>query len=118
VLVIYAAAQNGGLFSWGRSRLWQYLGRISYSLYLIHVLVLLVVMRIGYKITGDAPYAALLWFVMAGVLCVGAAHLLNVAIERPSMNRAARFKRREYSREELIPLPQTTTPAQAEANPA
>jgi peptidoglycan/LPS O-acetylase OafA/YrhL len=118
VLVIYAAAQNGGLFSWGRSRLWQYLGRISYSLYLIHVLVLLVVMRIGYKITGDAPSAALLWFGVAGVLCVGAAHLLNVAIERPSMKWATRFKRREYSREELIPLPQTTTPAQAEANPA
>ena len=93
VLLIYLAGKSGAIWSWGGQRVWQYLGRISYSLYLVHVPVLASVMRVGFKLTGDRGAAAVLWFALTGVICILAAHLFYVAVERPSMRWVARFKR-------------------------
>lgn len=73
-------------------RILQYLGSRSYSIYLIHLLVLTMVMRMGYKLTGDRPWAALGWFFAAAGLSVAAGEILHRWVERPSLKWAAAFK--------------------------
>lgn len=90
--LLYLAGQMGGLKTWLSWAPLQYFGRISYSLYLIHVLVAVSILKLGYKLTGNAEYAALGWFILAGVASVAAAHLLYVTVERRSVRFAARLK--------------------------
>lgn len=92
-LAIYGAGLRGKLTTLGSQPLLQYLGRISYSLYLIHWLIVVTVFRLGLKLTGQNPTFAPLYILLAAVLSIGAAHLLFVLVERPSMNLAARFKK-------------------------
>lgn len=95
VLLIYVSGASGGIWRWGGQRLWQYLGKISYSLYLIHVPMLAIVMRVAYKLTGERPLAAGAWYLVTAAICIVAAHALHVAVEKPSMKWVARFKRPE-----------------------
>jgi len=94
VLSLYTVGRMGHLSDWLRGRLLQYLGRISYSLYLIHLPVLSLIMRGGYKLTHANPWAALGWFMAAAGCSVAAAHLLYIAVERPAMRFAAGLKKR------------------------
>ena len=57
------------------------LGTISYSLYLVHLVVILAVVHAG---TGLLPMGTLL--AIAFFCCFGAALLLNVLVERPSIH--------------------------------
>jgi peptidoglycan/LPS O-acetylase OafA/YrhL len=108
-LLIYHTGRSGKLLTWGSHPLLQYLGRISYSLYLIHVFVMLVVMRIGYKITGENPKAAIGWLIVTTALCFAGAHLLHLWVEKPSMNLASRFKLRKGAEEQTsVVIPQQT----------
>ena len=70
----------------------QYLGRISYSLYLSHLLVAVYVLRFGYRLTGSNHAAAVVCSISAGAVCIGLAPVLYVLVERPSVRFAARFK--------------------------
>jgi peptidoglycan/LPS O-acetylase OafA/YrhL len=91
-LLLFTAGSMGGLTRWLNIPVLQYLGRISYSLYLIHLCVATYVLRYGYRKTGDSPAGALLWFVLAGALSIFAGHLLYITVERRSMQFASRFK--------------------------
>ncbi len=91
---IYIVGIRGRLATMWNWRPLQYVGSISYSLYLVHIPVLWVVLRGGYKLTRDNPYFAVMWFVIAGLACVGVAHVFFLMFERPSMKFAARFKPR------------------------
>jgi peptidoglycan/LPS O-acetylase OafA/YrhL len=82
----------------GRSERWlqyawlQRLGKISYSLYLIHYPISWIITTLGYELTGDAPLPAACWLVVSLVASVGVAHTLHLAIESPAMRFARRFK--------------------------
>ena len=92
VLTLYLVGRAGRLTHWLGGPALTYLGRISYSLYLIHLPVLLVVLPAGYKLTGENRGAAVLWFVLAALASLGAAHLLHVLVEAPSLRLTARLK--------------------------
>jgi peptidoglycan/LPS O-acetylase OafA/YrhL len=79
---------------WGAARALQHLGKISYSLYLIHYPISHFVVNFGYGLTGDAPYAAVGWIAVAVVLSLCGAQALYLFVEAPSLKLAERLKRR------------------------
>jgi peptidoglycan/LPS O-acetylase OafA/YrhL len=91
----YAAGLLGTLGTWLNWRVLQYLGRISYSLYLIHFPMSHVVTTLGAWMLGDdpSPAAATAWQVVALIFSLMAAHTLYTFVEAPSVRLAARFKR-------------------------
>jgi peptidoglycan/LPS O-acetylase OafA/YrhL len=89
---IYGIGRARHLTDWFNNHIIQYFGKISYSLYLVHLPVITVVLRLGYKVTGEHQVAALLWYFTAGLLSVGIAQIVHMTVERPSMRLAMRFK--------------------------
>jgi peptidoglycan/LPS O-acetylase OafA/YrhL len=71
----------------------QFLGRISYSLYLVHGVVLLALVHVLY---GEIPLVALLVAVWA--VSVGLATLGEIYVERPSIALGRRLTRRTAAR--------------------
>jgi peptidoglycan/LPS O-acetylase OafA/YrhL len=94
VSAIYIAARVGGLTKWLQGNVIQYFGRISYSLYLVHLLILQRVYKAGIHLTGLARWPALGWFVVAAALSVLAAQAMYMTVERPTMRFAERLKRK------------------------
>jgi peptidoglycan/LPS O-acetylase OafA/YrhL len=92
---VYIAGRRGRLGTWLDFGVLQYLGRISYSLYLIHFPMSHVVSTFGFEVSGPSPSPAVstLWLVLALVASLAAAHVMYVFIEAPSVRLAARFKR-------------------------
>jgi peptidoglycan/LPS O-acetylase OafA/YrhL len=62
----------------------QFLGLISYSLYLTHSIVGPGVFYVGYRITKKNPATEALWLIVRIVACIVAADLFWWLIERPS----------------------------------
>jgi peptidoglycan/LPS O-acetylase OafA/YrhL len=93
--LVYVAGRMGRLGTWLDYRPLQYLGRISYSLYLVHFPMSHVVTTFGSNILGDTPSPALasLFLVLALAVSLAAAHIMYIFIEAPSVRLAARFKR-------------------------
>ncbi len=93
-LAIFTAGRNGHLHDWLNFRWLQYLGKISYSLYLIHYAVSHVVTHVGWALLGGSPSppqaAACLAVALAS--SIAAAHVLYVCVEVPSTRWAARLK--------------------------
>ncbi len=83
--IIWASHSNGALRRTLESRPLQYLGMISYSLYLIHYDVGYRFLNVGQKWTGDSSNAALGWFASGLVASILAAHVLYRLVERPSL---------------------------------
>lgn len=88
---ILVGARRDALHRWLGSRWIQYLGRISYSLYLTHGLVGGHLMSIGYRITGNHHGAAIFWLVAAIFCSILAAHALHVLVEQPCVEYARRI---------------------------
>ncbi|WAC07559.1 MAG: acyltransferase [Thermodesulfobacteriota bacterium] len=91
-VTFYRAGQSRGIHEWLSVRPLKYLGRISYSLFLVHYSSGWLVTNLGYRITGDHPHAAVFWLALALVASIGAAHVLYVLVEKPTSNLAARLK--------------------------
>jgi peptidoglycan/LPS O-acetylase OafA/YrhL len=91
-LLIYLAGRLGRLDRWLSARWLQYLGRISYSLFLLHYPVSYVVTSVGYRFTGDSPGAAVGWLVLALLASIPAAHLFYVLVEEPAIRLTQRLK--------------------------
>jgi peptidoglycan/LPS O-acetylase OafA/YrhL len=90
--VLWVAGRRGTLTTWLSARPIQYVGRISYSLYLVHLVVGDRILRgvleaYGRTATTFAVGSAL---GLAGSFCV--AHLLHVWIERPALRLARRIR--------------------------
>ncbi len=96
-LSIYTIGRSGHLHDWLAWRPLQYLGRISYSLYLIHYPVSCLVAAAGFRLTGYAPLPAALWLALALVMSIAAAQLLYVLVERPSLQLSRRLGSAEWS---------------------
>jgi peptidoglycan/LPS O-acetylase OafA/YrhL len=93
-VAIYTAGQFDKLYVWLNWPWLQYIGRISYSLYLIHFPVCHLLTTIGWKWCADEPTT----FQARAVMCVSfvaslfAGHFLYVLVEAPSARWAARTK--------------------------
>jgi peptidoglycan/LPS O-acetylase OafA/YrhL len=92
---IYFVGRRGRLATSLNFGILQYLGRTSYSLYLIHFPMSHVVTTLGTQLSGTSPSPAVatLWLVLALAASLAAAHVLYIFIEAPSVRLAARFKR-------------------------
>jgi len=92
---IFALGQRGQLERALNVRWLQYLGRISYSLYLIHFPLSHVVTSLCARYLGPhpAPLGAAVALACALAASIGAAHVLYTFVEAPSVRLAARFKR-------------------------
>lgn len=84
-----ASGLSGGVFSW--------LGDISYSLYLIHVPVLLAAFYLLYE---RMPHAAIVAMALPAALV--AAHAMHYAIERPAMVLGRRAARRLEGQDPVV----------------
>jgi peptidoglycan/LPS O-acetylase OafA/YrhL len=109
-ITIYLVGRLGHLTDWLAWRPLQYLGRISYSLYLIHYPVSHVVVWVGHRLTGENPWAACGWTAVALVLSLLSAHVLNVLVEAPTARLAARLK--------PAPAESAQAPAQTGSHPS
>ena len=91
-VTIYLVGRRGHLGDWLTGGPLQYLGRISYSLYLIHYATSWVVVSIGCSLTPDNPKAAVLWMAGGVVASIGAADLFYRCVEAPSLRLVKRLK--------------------------
>lgn len=103
IALIWGVGKAGKLWTWLGQEAFQYFGRISYSLYLIHFPITVTILDYGFHHSGaDRTQMSLVWFVTALIASIVAGHLLYVGVERPSMRLAASFKRK---RPEPAPAP-------------
>jgi peptidoglycan/LPS O-acetylase OafA/YrhL len=90
---IYRVSVSGRLSSLTLGRFAQYLGRISYSLYLVHMLVGTPLVRFGLRHLGTMSFGkAMVLMVLMVAVSVGAAHVLYVVVERPAMRWSRRLR--------------------------
>jgi peptidoglycan/LPS O-acetylase OafA/YrhL len=73
------------LATWLSARPLQFLGAISYSLYLVHNPVTGALFRAGYRLTGDTVALEATWLGLVLGLCVALAYAFHRAVERPSL---------------------------------
>lgn len=83
---IYQVSLSGRLATLTLGRVLQYLGRISYSLYLVHMLVGTPILRFGLRHLGPVHFfSAVALTCLAVAASVAAAHVMYVVVERPAM---------------------------------
>ena len=91
-VIIYLSGKRGNLQDWLNLGWLQYLGTISYSLYLTHSAVSSPFLNAGYRITKDSAIGGFLWFSIALIVSFVTAHCLWKFIEKPSAEFSRRFK--------------------------
>jgi peptidoglycan/LPS O-acetylase OafA/YrhL len=90
---IHRVSVSGRLSSLTLGRLAQYLGRISYSLYLVHMLVGTPLVRFGLRHLGKMGFGmAMVLIVLAVAVSVAAAHVMYVLVERPAVRWSHRLR--------------------------
>jgi peptidoglycan/LPS O-acetylase OafA/YrhL len=82
---ILVAGASGKLTTWLSARPLQFLGAISYSLYLVHNPVTGALFRAGYRLTGDTLALEATWLGLVLGLCIALAYVFHRAVERPSL---------------------------------
>lgn len=93
-LAIFACTKANAMHRWLNFRWLQHVGRISYSLFLIHYGVSWIVKTVGSRITGEDPWAAVGWLVLSLGVSLLAAHYLCLGVEEPSARFARSFGER------------------------
>ena len=102
ILAVAASGQITTALNWP----WlQFLGKISYSLYLVHNPVTGAVFRIGYGLTGHSTMSEAFWWMVSLAACVVVAFAVWWCIEAPSM-RLARMIPLRPAPERFAALPQ------------
>jgi peptidoglycan/LPS O-acetylase OafA/YrhL len=90
--VIYGAMVLNKMERWLSQGWVQYLGRISYSLYLVHLIVGTRILNLGYRVQASEK-VAMLGFGLAIAVSFVAAHGMFVYVEQPSITLSRRFAR-------------------------
>ncbi len=91
--LLYVAGRRQRLFSWLSPGPLQYLGRISYSIYLVHVPLCLLVLSIKVRVAPPSDAVALAFLGAVLAASVAMAHLLYTWVEAPCVEWARRLKR-------------------------
>jgi len=90
-LALFIGGKNGVLTSWPTSRAAAFLGKTSYSLFLIHFPVLVIVSTFWVQQEWTSPGAGMGGLVAAYAASVGAAALFYRFVEAPAMRLSKRF---------------------------
>jgi peptidoglycan/LPS O-acetylase OafA/YrhL len=90
-ILLTAASQSGNLSRWLAGRPFQFLGSVSYSLYLLHDVVGLRVKHLSHRL--HLPGGAATWSLLAVAASLGAAWIMWRLVERPSVSLAKVFRR-------------------------
>jgi peptidoglycan/LPS O-acetylase OafA/YrhL len=93
-LLLWQASRSGNLNTWLTGDWIQYLGKISYSLYLLHTIIGSRVINIAYRINPNYSWLTPIWLILAFGLSLIAAHGLYVLVEKPSMRLSKQVKSR------------------------
>ena len=96
-VLLLLAWKRRRMSTWLRSRPVQYLGRISYSLYLTHSLALTVVYFLVQRVVGTGALGQRVYVLAGVVAALLAADLVWRAVERPSIATSRRVGRRSPS---------------------
>lgn len=108
---IFAAARFSYMNVWLSDRFIQFFGRISYSLYLLHIVIGQRVVNLGRRFSGDNLLPGLFWILLGLAASVAAAWLMYHYIERPGIAWGKRLSKKNP------PAPaKTTSPAMAAAS--
>jgi peptidoglycan/LPS O-acetylase OafA/YrhL len=91
-LAIYASAMTGGLRTWLGESAIQYFGRISYSLYLVHMTAGVATINLIMHFGNESTAVVLFALVAAAGVSIGLADLLNRFVEMPAMRLSKGFK--------------------------
>jgi peptidoglycan/LPS O-acetylase OafA/YrhL len=90
-LILIGATKWGIMEKWPKSRLVGYLGRTSYSLFLIHFIVLVVVATVWVRLGWTEPAAALAGLVVAYILSLATSFVFYHLVEVPADHLSRRF---------------------------
>jgi len=91
---IYVIGRYKHLGDWLTAKWLQELGRISYSLFLIHYSVAWIVLTVGHWFTDDTPFMAILWLIVALAVSIIAAKIMYAYVEEPSVRLSNWLKNR------------------------
>jgi peptidoglycan/LPS O-acetylase OafA/YrhL len=91
-LSIYACSRLGKMGTWLSAGPIQFLGRISYSLYLVHVPVSATLNSLGVRLIGHSRLLIIPWLIASTFASIAVAYLMFRFVERPGMRLAQRFK--------------------------
>jgi peptidoglycan/LPS O-acetylase OafA/YrhL len=97
---IYVGGVFDQLHRWLRFGWVQFLGRLSYSLYLIHTVVGLYATVLVHKLFPGASRFALPWFFMEVAISIVAAYVFYRVIEEPSVRLSRRWRLEPAGRSE------------------
>jgi peptidoglycan/LPS O-acetylase OafA/YrhL len=98
LMAIMAAIRLGKITTWMSGRTWQFLGRVSYSLYLLHVAVLGPLFWLAFKLTGSSKATQAFWFFAATVICIVTAWVFSLIVEQPAMRLSQKVPRFDLNR--------------------
>jgi len=84
-LLILVSHARGSLSRWLGAPLWQFLGRISYSLYLVHFMLAIPATNWLWSLGPQSPAVAVILFGAGTALSILTAWLFYLYIERPSI---------------------------------
>jgi len=90
--MVLAASQLGGMSTWLSAPWLQHLGRISYSLYLVHFPISHIVLNLGHRWTGDATVPGIFWMLLSVALSLILAEAFFRLVESPCVKWSARYK--------------------------
>lgn len=90
---ILVCGRTGNMASWFSSRPLQFLGAISYSLYLVHNPVTGVVFGLGYGLTPHSLAWQTFWFFADLGMCISVAYVFYRAFELPSLRLSQKIGR-------------------------
>jgi len=90
VLLATGVVGKSGMWNW---RWLQFLGAISYSLYLLHNPISGATFRVGYMMTGRSIMTEAIWWPISTAVCIAAAFGFWYFVETPCLNLARRFGR-------------------------
>jgi len=90
-VLIFLASSSETVAAWLRWRSLQFLGLVSYSLYLVHNPVTGAVFRAGTMLSGRTAALEAAWWAASIAACVAAAAILHRLVEKPSIALARRI---------------------------
>ncbi|HSI13295.1 MAG TPA: acyltransferase [Chthoniobacter sp.] len=102
ILLLFACGITRNQSKWLSNAVFQYLGKISYSLYLTHMVILSAFVRLTYKLAPPTVYGSLLCLSVGAVGSLVFAHLFYLCIEKPSVRFAKWLRRENLSDEQQI----------------